>query len=97
MAKIIDGKTYNRITGLCDLLIQLNNDLAGREDVHVYWDMNCDGIFSMCVGKVVDGVTDLSENMTLWFFFMDPDERYTEMIDKVNEWNERYVLQPADH
>jgi len=50
MAKMIDGKTYNKITALCDQLVELNNKLAERDDITIMWDVTCDGIFSMSIG-----------------------------------------------
>ena len=90
MAKFIDGKTYNKITHLCDLLVLLNNDLDDRNDVAICWDMNSDGIFSMSVA-VFHGENPRLEETVMWFFRDDKDEaEYYKMIDKINQWEKKY-------
>ena len=91
MAKMIDGKTYNKITHLCDLLVLLNNDLEGRDDITIMWDVTCDGIFSMSIG-VFRGETPHIEGTAMWFFQNDKDEsEYRAMIDRINEWEAKYA------
>jgi hypothetical protein len=90
MAKMIDGKTYNKITALCDRLVLLNNALAdARPDVSVAWDVFCDGIFSMSIINLKnEHPCDVKE----WFFRDGGDDGYNAMIDQINEWEAKYAL-----
>jgi len=91
MAKMIDGKTYNKITALCDQLVELNNKLAERDDITIMWDVTCDGIFSMSIG-VFHGDKPRLEGTAMWFFRDDRDgKEYNAMIDKINEWEKTYA------
>lgn len=92
MAKMIDGKTYNKITALCDQLVLLNNALADeRPDVSVAWDVFCDGIFSM---SIINLKNEHPCEVKEWFFRDDKDNaEYNAMIEQINEWEARYGLQ----
>ena len=91
MAKMIDGKTYSKITGICDQLVELNNKLAYKNsDVAVAWDVLCDGIVSI-------GLIDLKQEHPFetkeWFFRDDKDNaEYNAMIEQINEWGAKYAL-----
>ena len=91
MARMIDGKTYNKITALCDQLVLLNNALADeRLDVSVALDVFCGGVVSI-------GLIDLKQEHPVetkeWFFRDDKDNaEYNAMIEQINEWGAKYAL-----
>jgi hypothetical protein len=91
MAKMIDGKTYNKITALCDRLVFLNNALAYKNsDVSVAWDVFCDGIFSM---SIINVKNEHPCEVKEWFFRNDKDNaEYNSMIEQINEWETKYAL-----
>lgn len=90
MAKRIDGKTYNKITGICDRLVELNNKLAdNNSDVAVAWDVFCDGIVSI---SLIDLKQEHPIETKEWFFRNDKDNaEYNAMIDQINEWEAKYA------
>ena len=89
MAKRIDGKTYNKITGICDQLMLLNNKLADtNSDVAVAWDVFCDGIVSI---SLIDLKQAHPVKTKEWFFRDDGNDGYNAMIDQINEWEAKYA------
>lgn len=92
MAKVIDGKTYNKITALCDRLVFLNNALAYKNsDVSVAWDVFCDRVVSI---SLIDLKQEHPIETKEWFFRDDKDNaEYNAMIEQIIEWEARYGLQ----
>lgn len=92
MAKFIDGKTYNKITHLCDLLVLFNNDLVdGHQDIDILWDFDSVGIFTMNLFRIENNVPKLLDSANWFFNSATANEDYDGMIEKINAWKEDYA------